>query len=419
MPRKEVLKNFNILKDKKILLGITGSIAAYKSIELVRLLKEAGSDIRVVLTEGANSFVTPMTLQALSGHRVYQTLMDEECEAAMSHIDLARWADQVIIAPATAHFIAKLAAGFASDLLSTLCLATTVPIMIAPAMNTFMWTNPATQANINLLVQRGIHLIEPAAGLQACGEVGVGRMVEPQEIVKKIEGFFNHPQRLKGKTIIITAGATQEAIDPVRYISNYSSGKMGYSIAEAAANQGANVILISAPTALDCPKNVKRIEVISAQQMLGAVMQTISSCEVFIATAAVSDYRAQTIQKHKLKKTTDRLNLELVRNPDIVREVAKLQPRPIVIGFAAETENLLENAKQKLKDKQLDMVVANWVGPNKGFQSDYNELTVITAHDIQPLAYAPKKSLAKSLIAIIIDFLKQKTSETPLHPCEN
>jgi phosphopantothenoylcysteine decarboxylase/phosphopantothenate--cysteine ligase len=397
----------NLLKNKKILLGITGSIAAYKSAELVRLLKNLGAEVRVVMSSGASSFITAMTLQVLSGHSVYQTLLNTENEAAMSHIDLARWADLIVIAPATAHFLAKLAIGFADDLLSTLCLASSTSILIAPAMNTYMWENSATQANVSLLLQRGIHFISPAMGSQACGEVGIGRMEEPSNIVTQISDFINNSLRLKDKTIIITAGATQEAIDPVRYISNHSSGKMGYALAEAAERAGAQVILISAPTALDCPYNVKRVDVISTQQMLKAVMQHISTCDVFIATAAVADYRLQTIHEHKIKKTSESLSLELIRNPDILNTVSQLKSPPITVGFAAETDNLIEYAKQKLHAKKLDMIVANWVGQNRGFQSDYNELTVITPDNIQLLPYATKKELAKTLINLISECIEK------------
>lgn len=393
-----------VLNNCHVLLGVTGSIAAYKSAELVRLLKELCCDIRTVMTKGADTFITPMTLQVLSGHRVYNTLMDVEHETIMSHISLARWTNLVLVAPATAHFIAKLAAGFADDLLTTLCLATASPIMIAPAMNTVMWKNAATQENIEKLLKRNIIILNPATGSQACGDVGIGRMLEPVDIVKEVRGFFSCSQRLKGKKILVTAGPTQEAIDAVRYISNYSSGKMGYAVAEAAAREGADVILVSGITDLSCPTNVEKIDVISSEQMHASVMKHIKDCDIFISAAAVADYRPKNISEKKIKKTADSMSLELVRNTDILLSVAKLKKRPITIGFAAETDNLIENAKQKLHHKQLDMIVANWVGSGRGFQSDDNMLTVITHNKIQELPYSSKKTLANSLMRMIADY---------------
>ena len=306
-----------VLVPKHILLGITGGIAAYKCAELVRLLTQAGAVVRVVMTEGASAFITPLTLQTLSGHKVYQQHLHCESEAEMSHIALARWADLVLIAPATANCIAKLAAGFADDLLTTLCLATAAPIILAPAMNTQMWFNAATQANIDLLRTRNINCIGPAAGIQACGETGPGRMVEPEEIVNYLEPLFKNTQRLAGKHLVVTAGPTQEAIDPVRYLSNYSSGKMGHAIAEAAALAGAKVTLISGPTVLQCPRGVDKVDVVTAQQMFAAVMACASTCDFFIAAAAVADYRVANISMRKIKKSADALQLELVANPDI------------------------------------------------------------------------------------------------------
>lgn len=389
---------------QKILLAVTGSIAAYKSPELVRLLIQSQAEVRVVLTQAGSSFVTPMTLQALSGHPVYQTLLDVDNEATMSHIDLARWADVILIAPTTAHVIAKLAAGFCDDLLTTLCLATTAPVLIAPAMNTKMWMNVITQNNIQRLKARGVIVLGPAVGLQACGEEGEGRMLEPQEIVDELKRFTQRACRLQGKKVLITAGPTRENIDPVRYISNYSSGKMGYELAVAAQAEGADVTLVSGPTALECPLGVNRIDVVSAQDMFGAVMAHVHNQSIFIAAAAVSDY---TIKKqcHKLKKTSESLQLEFTLNPDILATVAALTPRPLTIGFAAETEHLLEHAKKKLRTKKLDMIIANMVGDNKAFQSDYNAVTVITQNDSYELGYAPKKEIAKEVIHRIIQLL--------------
>lgn len=389
---------------RKILLGITGSIAAYKSAELIRLLKELNVDVRVVLTEGGGAFITPMTLQTLSGHHVYQTLMDAENEATISHIDLARWADLILIAPATAHVIAKLASGLCDDLLTTLCLATTAPIILAPAMNTMMWSHAATQSNIECLQKRNTYILGPAAGLQACGETGEGRMMEPSAIIANLSQLIKNTQRLQNKKVLITAGPTQEPIDPVRYLSNHSSGKMGYALAEAAANEGASVTLISGPTALACPRGVNQINIISAQDMLDAVMMHIHGQDLFIGAAAVADYKIKTRHFQKLKKhSQDELQLTLVRNPDILAMVAALADRPFVVGFAAETEHLLEHAKSKLTSKRCDMIVANLVGENKGFQSDYNEIIVITHDHSYELAYASKQKLARHLIDIIID----------------
>lgn len=405
-----MVTNQMYLKNKKILLGVTGSIAAYKSAELIHLLKESGADVRVIMSAGASTFITPMTLQALSGNRVYEAFLDVESETTMSHISLARWADLILVAPATAHFVAKLAAGFADDLLTTACLATTVPIVIAPAMNVVMWSNVVTQENVKYLTARNIRMIGPDAGIQACGEMGEGRMTGPDIIVDRIISYFSKVHRLSGKKIIVTAGPTQEAIDPVRYLTNHSSGKMGYAVANAAAMEGAEVTLISGPTLLDTPQSVKRINVTSAQQMLDVVMVHINQCDVFISAAAVADYRVAHISQQKIKKSNKTLQLELERNLDILSFVSELKDRPIVIGFAAETENLLENAKRKLQEKKLDMIVANHIGEDKGFHSDFNELIIIMAHksDIKTLVYAPKEQLAKDLIEIVItDLLKE------------
>lgn len=293
----------NLLRNKKILLGVTGSIAAYKSAELIRLLKEAGAEVKVVMSEGANAFITPLTLQALSENPVSQHLLDPHQEATMSHITLARWADLILIAPATAHVIAKLAAGFADDLLTTLCLAAYAPIAVCPAMNTAMWTNPITQSNVHELVSKNIHMIGPSIGIQACGEVGEGRMSQPEEIINDLNHFFKRTARLYGMRFVITAGPTQEAIDPVRYLSNYSSGKMGYAIARAAAMEGAEVTLISGPTMLPVPQGMNVINITTCEQMLDAVMSHVKNCDVFISSAAVSDYRVANLNTQKDRKS--------------------------------------------------------------------------------------------------------------------
>lgn len=398
----------NTLQNKKILLGVTGSIAAYKSAELIRVLKEAGAEVKVVMSEGANAFIAPLTLQALSGNPVSQHLLDPDQEATMSHITLARWADLILIAPATAHVIAKLAAGFADDLLTTLCLATYAPIAISPAMNTAMWSNSITQSNVQQLAKRNIRIIGPATGIQACSEVGEGRMSEPEEIVNDLNHFFKERARLHGMRFVITAGPTQEAIDPVRYLTNQSSGKMGYAIARAAAMEGAEVTLISGPTMLPVPQGMNIVRVTTCQQMLNAVMSHIENCDVFISSAAVSDYRVADVNPQKIKKSNTTLQLELIRNPDIISHVTALHPKPIVVGFAAETENVLEYAKQKLQDKKMDWIVANHVGENKGFNSDFNELMVMSAEsDMQMLSYASKDELAKKLIDILIHYINK------------
>lgn len=388
------------LINKHILLGVSGSIAAYKSAELVRRLKDAGAAVRVVLTAGGAEFVTPLTFQALSGNPVHTTLLDTEAEAAMGHIELARWADAVIVAPASANFIARLAQGRADDLLSTICLATAAPVAIAPAMNQQMWANAATQDNLRQLNERGVLQFGPGEGDQACGEVGPGRMLEAEQIAAHTADIFETGS-LAGRTVLITAGPTQEAIDPVRYLSNRSSGKMGYAIAQAAVEAGAKVILISGPSALATPPRVERIDVRSAQQMHDAVMREVKNCDIFIGTAAVVDYRPMHIAEQKIKKTTDTLTLELQRNPDILAAVAALNDGPYTVGFAAETENLEQHALEKRERKGLDMIAANLVGENTAFESDENALLVITADDKQQLATASKFLLARQLVELV------------------
>jgi len=385
---------------KHILIGVTGGIAAYKSAELIRLLTTKGAQVRVVMTEGAKQFITPLTLQTLSGHKIYDSLWQEDSN--MSHIDLARWAELIIIAPATAHLIAKLAAGFADDLLTTLCLATTAPIALAPAMNRQMWANAACMDNIAKLRSRNFIVLGPGEGSQACGETGPGRLLEPMELLQRLSELVM-PKLLAAKHVVITAGSTQEAIDPVRYLSNHSSGKMGYALAEAALAAGAKVTLISGPCALNCSPQIDMIKVKSAEQMLSAVLDKVEDCDIFIGCAAVSDYRPQTIAAHKIKKHGETLTLELVRNPDILQEVSQLAKRPFIVGFAAETENLLSNASQKLQAKNLDMIAANLVGDELGFGTDDNALNVLTANQTYTFNRAPKSQLAKELIELIAE----------------
>jgi len=388
------------LNNKHILLGVSGSIAAYKSAELVRRLKDAGADVRVVLTKGGAEFVTPLTFQALSGNPVHTNLLDTEAEAAMGHIALARWADAILVAPASANFIARLTQGRADDLLGAICLATDSTIAIAPAMNQQMWANVATQENLQQLRQRGILQFGPGEGDQACGETGPGRMLEANQLATHTANIFE-TGLLSGSTVLLIAGPTQEAIDPVRYLSNRSSGKMGYAIAQAAAEAGAKVILISGPTALAAPPRVERIDVRSAQQMFDAVMQHVTNSDIFISTAAVADYRPVNIAEQKIKKTKDTLTLELQRNPDILAAVAALENAPFTVGFAAETEGLEQHAREKLERKGVDMIAANLVGEGIAFEANENTLLVLTTENKQQLATASKFVLGRQLVNII------------------
>ncbi|MBU2712799.1 bifunctional phosphopantothenoylcysteine decarboxylase/phosphopantothenate--cysteine ligase CoaBC [Zooshikella harenae] len=393
------------LQSKKIVLGITGGIAAYKSAELVRRLRDAGAEVRVVMSKGAQAFITPLTFQALSSHPVHTELLTPEAEAGMNHIELARWADLVIIAPATANCLSSLAQGRADDLLSTLCLATQAPLCIAPAMNQQMWQHAATQHNLQCLIDRGVRCFGPAQGFQACGEVGPGRMLEAAEIAQLCAEQFSI-KTLTGRHVVITAGPTQEAIDPVRYISNHSSGKMGFALAQAAVDAGADVTLISGPVQLTTPAGVKRIDVDSANAMHQAVQEHIVNTAIFIGCAAVADYRPKQIASQKLKKdptnVEQTMTLTLVRNPDIITNVANMQPKPFVVGFAAETEALEQHAKDKLARKKLDMIIANDVSQsNIGFNSDQNAVTVFTSTERISLEQNTKFALAKQLISLI------------------
>jgi phosphopantothenoylcysteine decarboxylase / phosphopantothenate---cysteine ligase len=391
------------LSNRHILLGVSGGIAAYKSAELVRRMQDQGAEVRVVMTRAAQEFITPLTLQALSGNPVHTELLDPAAEAAMGHIELARWADLVLVAPASADFIARLAHGHADDLLTTLCLATPAQIAIAPAMNQGMWRDPATQANIELLRSRDVACFGPADGSQACGDVGPGRMFEPDQLVAQAAALFPS-RRLDGKRILITAGPTREAVDPVRYISNHSSGKMGFALAQAAAEAGAQVTLIAGPVALKTPERVTRVDVESAQQMFDAVMARTAQCDVFIAAAAVADYRPAEIAVDKIKKQDgeDRLSLTLVRNPDIVAAVAQSRPKPFTVGFAAETRAVREYARDKLERKNLDLIVANNVAePGIGFNSDNNAVTVLWRSGELEIGERSKTLLARELILLI------------------
>lgn len=391
------------LINKRILLGVTGGIAAYKSADLTRRLREAGAEVRVVMTRGATEFITPLTLQALSGHPVRLDLFDAHAEAAMGHIELARWADAVLVAPASADFMAKLAHGRADDLLSTLCLATTAPLALAPAMNQQMWLNLATQTNKHILEMRGIHLFGPAEGSQACGETGPGRMLEPPDIAALCAQLFES-NILSGARVLVSAGPTREALDPVRYISNRSSGKMGYAIAEAAAEAGARVTLVSGPVSLATPERVARVDVVSAAEMQQAVLAHAGESDIFIAAAAVADYRALEQAQQKIKKGRDKMELALARNADILESVRALTHAPFTVGFAAETENLEQNAETKRRAKKLDMVAANRVDrAGTGFDSDENELELFWEGGRKHLPRAPKSRLARELISVVAE----------------
>ncbi|MBY6064046.1 bifunctional phosphopantothenoylcysteine decarboxylase/phosphopantothenate--cysteine ligase CoaBC [Pseudidiomarina sediminum] len=366
----------NTLAGRHILVGVSGGIAAYKTPDLVRRLRDLGAIVRVVMTQGAQSFITPLTLQAVSGHPVHDDLLDPAAEAAMGHIELAKWADVILIAPASASTLARLAHGLADDLLSTLCLATTAPIMIAPAMNQQMWAAPVVQANLRQLEQFGFHLIAPASGAQACGDVGAGRMPEPLALRDAVVELLAPRENLfQGQHILITAGPTREAIDPVRYLSNHSSGKMGYALAEQAQRLGAKVTLVSGPTQLPVPTGVDCVQVESAEQMLNAVQQAVSASSVFIACAAVADYRLANVAEQKMKKSQATMQLQLVRNPDILATIAARPDAPLCIGFAAETQDVAHYAQDKLTRKKLAMIAANDVSDQGiGFNSDENAM---------------------------------------------
>jgi len=394
------------LTNRNILLGITGGIAAYKSAELTRALVGAGANVRIVLTAAGAEFITPLTLQALSGNPVHQSLLDPEAEQGMGHIELARWADLLLVAPASADFMARLSHGMANDLLTTVCLATDAPICVAPAMNQAMWRDPRTQENAQRLINQGVHLWGPASGEQACGDVGPGRMLEAAELAQLAAAAFATPE-LEGKRVCITAGPTREALDPVRFISNHSSGKMGYALAAAAAKAGAEVVLISGPVSLPSPAGVQRLNVESAEQMLAAALELAPKADLFIGAAAVADYRPVAIADQKIKKGQEELmELRLVKNPDIIATVASMNERPFTVGFAAETENVLAYARSKLERKNLDLVIANDVSKSGiGFNADENEVTLVGKQGDYTLPRSSKHELARTLIQHIAELM--------------
>ncbi len=397
------------LANKRILLGITGSIAAYKAGEIIRRLREANADVRVVMTQGATEFVTPLTFQALSGNPVHQHLLDNDAEAAMGHIELARWADVILVAPASADFISRLCLGRANDLLGALCLASHVPLALAPAMNQQMWKDPATQTNVQTLRSRGVLLFGPDSGEQACGEVGEGRLMQPHALIEALADVFATGS-LTGQTVLITAGPTQEPLDPVRYLSNHSSGKMGYALATAALEAGAEVILISGPVdnsvLASLSHAIKTVNVTTAEQMLEQAQAFAHKADILIAAAAVADYRPVLAQTEKIKKSAESMMLQLQRNPDILATLKRQSPWLFSVGFAAETENLEQHARQKLKDKGVEMIAANWVGhaateTGGTFGSDNNALKLFWPGGELELGVSSKIRLARELVALI------------------
>lgn len=402
------------LTNKRVLLGISGGIAAYKCVELVRRLREQGAEVRVVMTAAAKAFITPLTLQAVSGHLVADDLLDPAAESSMGHIQLAKWADLVLLAPATADLMARMAAGMGNDLLTTLCLATSAPLAIAPAMNQQMYQAQVTQENIAKLAARGALIWGPAEGAQACGDVGPGRMLEPAELCQRVSQHFAQQQDLAGIAVLITAGPTREALDPVRFISNHSSGKMGYAIAAAAAARGAKVTLVSGPVNLPTPAGVKRIDVESALQMQSAVMTEVTHHQIFIACAAVADYRAACVAPEKIKKAGDEISLTLVKNPDIVAGVgAMTTQRPFVVGFAAETQNVEQYARDKLARKNLDLICANDVSlPGQGFNADQNALHLFWKDGQHSLALDSKAALGQQLMDNIVRLYRHTANNT-------
>lgn len=418
----------------KLLLGITGGIAAYKSADLVRRLKEKNFDVQVAITQSASHFITKTTLQAVSGNTVHQQMFKPSSDSAMDHIDLAKWADIILIAPATANIIAKIASGIADDLLTTTLLASAAKLVIAPAMNQQMWSNPATQSNIQRLKERDITFWGPAEGEQACGDTGFGRMLEPEDLAKRADLLVkktalkkkatqNHfkDSPLKGKRVVITAGPTIEPIDPVRFISNHSSGKMGYALAKAARDVGANVYLISGPVALDSPIGIETIRVTSANEMLKQVQRFTPNCELFIGCAAVADYTPEVIANQKIKKRQPTMALSLIKNPDIISWVTATEPRPFVVGFAAESENLKENAKSKLMQKNMDLICANDISQSEtGFNSNNNEILILdNNHRELHVNTASKDEIARAIVGEIEKSLAEKASTDKTRRSEN
>ncbi len=389
------------LSQKRIILGITGGIAAYKSAEITRRLQDEGAEVRVVMSESAQEFIRPLTLQALSGNPVHTDLLDPEAEAAMGHIELARWADLVLIAPATANFVATLNQGSANDLMSSICLATTAPVMIAPAMNQAMWSNSASQQNIESLKQREVIILEPDNGIQACGDVGPGRLPQPETIVRQVASVFKTGE-MTGKKVVITAGPTREAIDPVRYISNHSSGKMGYAIADAMIDAGAEVILISGPVSLKQPDRCTLVSVTSAHEMLEAATEAAKGTDIFISAAAVADYYITETSDQKIKKKSDKMTLNLAKTPDIVSIVKENNPKLFVLGFAAETQKVEQYAREKLASKNLDAIIANDVSREDiGFNSDDNEALWVEQESTHHFSKCNKAQLARDLVALL------------------
>jgi phosphopantothenoylcysteine decarboxylase/phosphopantothenate--cysteine ligase len=396
------------LFNRNVLLGVSGGIAAYKSAELIRQLQERGANVRVIMTHGAQEFITPLTLQALSGNPVHIELLDEQAEMGMGHIELARWADVLLIAPATADLIARLSTGRADDLLTTVALATAAPLMLAPAMNQQMWRDSATTANIDTLVKRGAQIVGPAAGQQACGDVGPGRMEEPPVIADAAAGLFE-TGLLAGKRVVITAGPTREALDPVRYISNNSSGKMGYALAQAAVDAGAITTLVSGPVSLAPPDHIQFFAVQSAEQMLGQCLALLPQCDIFIACAAVADYRPAKFENQKIKKGPQEITLQLVRTPDIVSAVAESAHRPYTIGFAAESNDVLNYARDKMQRKGLDMIIANDISDQSiGFNSDDNAVTVLWRDGERVLERARKGVIARQIVDLVAEQFQRK-----------
>ncbi len=405
----------SLLNGKRILLGVTGSIAAYKAGELVRGLRAAGAEVRVAMTRGATEFVTPLTFQALSGHPVHEELLDAGAEAGMGHIELARWADAILVAPASADFIARLVQGRADDLLAALCLASPVPLVLAPAMNTGMWQDPATQDNVRTLRTRGVLLFGPAEGEQACGDVGPGRMLEPDALVAQLGEIFQSGA-LAGRTVVVTAGPTREPLDPVRFLSNRSSGRMGFAVAQAAREAGAKVILVAGPVSLPTPERVERLDVETAAEMLSATIKATEGADILVATAAVSDYRPREVAVDKIKKDAEALDLPLVRNPDVLAEVKQARPGLFCLGFAAETSRLEEHALAKLRAKGIEMIAANRVGPaapeaGGTFDSEVAELTLYWEGQKEALPLAPKDRLARQLITSLAQRFEQWRTE--------
>ncbi|MES2490565.1 MAG: bifunctional phosphopantothenoylcysteine decarboxylase/phosphopantothenate--cysteine ligase CoaBC [Pseudomonadota bacterium] len=395
------------LAGRRILLGVTGGIAAYKAADLTRRFKEVGADVQVVMTAGATEFIAPLTFQALSGREVRSTLFDAAHEAAMGHIELARWADVIVIAPASANFIAQIAQGSAADLLTTLCLATDRPLAIAPAMNRLMWSNAATQANVATLRQRGVHIFGPGAGSQACGEVGDGRMLEPTEIRTAVAHMFEQGP-LAGVRAVVTAGPTREPIDPVRVITNRSSGKQGYAVAQALSALGASVTLVSGPTALATPPGVQRVDIETAQDMLQASLTAAAQSDIFVGTAAVADYRPAQAEIQKIKKKDAEMSLPLERTTDVLKAVREKYPALFMVGFAAETEKLAEHAQGKLQNKKLDLIAANLVGNGRAFDREDNALHLFWPGGDQELAPASKTALARELAQVIASRYRSK-----------